>query len=157
MLGKDTRKPPKTQWLHLGRITPDHRHAADVLSARAEQEGFIVDRCELDRGVRPDKCGYHATDPGYKLIGEAKASEGPGDEEAVDRLRNYFLIAWRGISAKRKPWSGFAFVLAFTQIQDADTWENVLMELAGLVGFETPEFHREQHDDVMLLIWTYAV
>lgn len=99
-------------------------------------------------GWRPDVLFLRSQD-GALFVGDAKATETPGNNETFERLRHYadFLSDWVE--------SGSMGVMALTvDASDAYTWLRVLRALSfGASGGQSIRGQIDQLDDATAVVW----
>jgi hypothetical protein len=111
----------------VSRPGPVHEGRVRTLEALATLAGFLTAVPHLPDGRTPDVVRISTSRRGL-FLGEAKASEGPGDREALARLARY-VIWWE--QADRK---GPALLVVCCDQLDRERWASVLSALAAEVN-----------------------
>ncbi len=125
-----------------------HEARVETLATLATLTGFENGPDVLPGGARPDVLLLRARD-GVVFIGDAKATETPGNAETYERLGRYanFLTTWveRGLSG----------ILALAvNVADADGWLWVLRDLSlGPSGGRRVPGHVDLIDVETAVIW----
>src|SRR5579875_789477 len=107
----------------IGRPGPVHEERVRTLEALATLAGFLTELPGLPDGRRPDVvrvCVRHRR----LFLGEAKDSEGPGDQEALTRLMRY--VAWSQEAGRH----GSALLVVCCGRSSARRWASALTALA---------------------------
>lgn len=111
----------------VSRPGPVHEGRVRTLETLATLAGFLTAVPRLPDGRTPDVVRISTSCRGL-FLGEAKASEGPGDREALARLARY-VIWWQ--QACRK---GPALLVVCCDQLDRRRWASVLSALAAEVN-----------------------
>lgn len=133
---------------HSGGPSQLHEERVELLRTLATLSGFQPGPDVLIGGWRPDALLLRSQD-GALFVGDAKATETPGNNETFERLCHYadFLSGWVE--------SGSTGVLALTvDVSDAYTWLRVLRALSfGPSGGQSVRGRVDQIDDATAVIW----
>jgi hypothetical protein len=106
---------------------PVHEGRVRTLEALATLAGFLTEVTGLPDGRRPDVVRICTRRQGL-FLGEAKAGEGPKDQEAVARLARY--VAWWQRARRRGP----ALLVVCCGRRDGRRWAAALTALAAELG-----------------------
>jgi hypothetical protein len=131
-----------------GKPTELHERRAATLSTMAILSGYTTTLTTLPDGSRPDVLHLRPTDGGV-FIGDAKATETPGNTETYDRLSHYtaFLVGWAQAGG-----SGL-MALAVADI-DAYDWLQVLRALCFRIsGATRVRGQVDRVDNATTVVW----
>jgi hypothetical protein len=111
----------------LARPGPVHEGRVRMLEALAALAGFLTEIPGLPDGRTPDVLRICTGRQGI-FLGEAKASEGPGDQEALTRLARY--AAWWQRAGRHGP----ALLVVCCGRSEGGRWAAALTALAADAG-----------------------
>jgi hypothetical protein len=111
----------------VSRPGPVHEGRVRTLEALATLAGFLTAVPRLPDGRTPDVVRISTSSRGL-FLGEAKASEGPGDRDALARLARY-VIWWQQAGHK-----GPALLVVCCDRLDSRRWVSALTALAAEVN-----------------------
>lgn len=126
----------------MGAPGDQHEARRQMLDTLAVLAGFEVE-ATFPR-FRPDVHRRRSSD-GAWFVGEAKATEGPDDSHAVDRLRQYVAVC-------QAPGSSVLLALC-APIADAAGWRNALATVSGMT---TPVRRTAFGQSILLWCWYSA-
>lgn len=136
----------------IGKPTELHERRAATLSTMAMLCGYTTTLTTLPDGSRPDVLQLRATD-GALFVGDAKATEKPGNTETYNRLSHYtaFLGGWAQTGE-----SGL-MALAVDPI-DAYGWLRVLRDLCVSLSGRIPvRGQLDRVDEVTTVVWHVSI
>lgn len=138
-------------------MTSDHTRRTSLLDSVAIRIGYMWVLASFPDGSRPDvlRGAYRYSSRGRMLssifIGEAKATEGPNDADAVRRLAGY--MEWvKGFLAY--PFRGVTLAMCFDGMRASSSWKGVVVRLSVECGLpiETTLSRRVGQEDNVLMV-----
>lgn len=125
-----------------------HEERAETLAAMATLAGYTVAVNALPDRSRPDVLRTRPSDRAI-FLGDAKATETPGNQETRARLRRYLTFMRSYVAA-----GGFGVVALIVSGRDAYGWLRLLREFCVHVGSDTSHLTRlDAVDDRTAVAW----